>query len=118
MIVAKGGQILPAREPRIESQLLRNPSQSRVSLGRACRGAEDRDAPCIEDDTADDGADERALAGAVRAEQPETFAGAQLQRNSVEGRELAEALDQRNDLERDRFGEGRRRFGQSGGGGG
>ena len=117
VIAAKGGQIFPAGEAGIESQLLRNPSQSRAGLGRIGRRAEDRDAPRIGDDAAHDGADERALAGAVRPEQAQTFAGAQFQRNAIDGRELAEALDQRNDFERDRFGEGRRGFGQSGGGG-
>ncbi len=112
MVPAKGSQILPAREPGVESQLLRNPSQSRAGLKGTGRRPEDRDAPRIGNDAAHDAADQRALAGSVWPEQSQAFTAAQLQRYAVDCRYRTKAFDQRIDFERDRFEEARRSLGR------
>ena len=108
VIPAKGGQILPARETGIESQFLRNPAQSRAGIQGTGPRSEDRDASRVGKDAAHDDADQCALAGSVWTQQSQAFAAAQFNRDSIDGRYLSKAFDQRNHLERDRFEEARR----------
>jgi len=99
VVAAEGAQILSGRETGIDGQLLRHPSKSGACGGRGCRRTEDRDGAGVGDNTADDGADEGAFTCAVGAEKAETLSGAKLERDVVDGRDRAEALDESRDEE-------------------
>ena len=85
VVAAEGAQIFLGGQARIDGELLRNPAQRRARSERAGRRAENCDAAGVGNDSAGNGADERALAGAVRAEQAQAFAGGERKRYTVHG---------------------------------
>jgi hypothetical protein len=100
IVATEGAQVFSGRETRIDSQLLRHPSE-RGTRGKGGGGrTEDVDCAGVRDDTADDGANESAFARAVGAEQAETLPGAKLERDVVDGGDRAESLDESGDEER------------------
>src|SRR5579872_4211975 len=101
MVVSESLQVLAAGETRIQRQVLRYPSQRLARGDGVGRRVEDGNRSRIGNHPADNAANESALAGAVRTKQPEALARLKFQRDSVDGCELAKALEQRGDAERE-----------------
>jgi hypothetical protein len=62
--------------------------------GRIGPVAKDRHRTRIRNDAPDDAANQRALAGAIGAKQSQAFAALQFERNAIDRRQFAKALDQ------------------------
>src|SRR2546428_9057676 len=85
-VPAEYEQVFPNGEQRIERDLLRHDAHRLACSAIACRrgASEDRDRPAVGNDTSHDGANERALAGAIGTEQTEELALLESERNAIE----------------------------------
>jgi len=102
-------EVLADRQLRVERVLLRHDAEPCPDL-RAVRSgiqAEDGENPVADRRDAADHAHGRGLAGAVRAEEAERFAGSHVEVDGVDRDELAEALGQAAGMDERRGGLGR-----------
>ncbi len=85
-------EVLARRQERIERHVLRHDTQFARRLAAGQHLAEQPNLAAIEPHASGDRANQRRLAGAVRSEQRQQLAFAELERRAVERRDLAERL--------------------------
>jgi hypothetical protein len=92
MIAAEGCEILAAGKKRVESQLLRNPSQAGAGGGRTDWVTEDTNVAGVGMNTPHDAADESGFACAVWTEKAKAGRGRDFQGDAGDGSYRAEKL--------------------------
>ena len=99
MQLAEDLQVFPRRQQRIERDLLWHDAELGRRLPAVERSIEDPDLAAVEPHAPGDRADQRRLAGAVRAEQREQFSLPQLEGRAVQRDDVAERLPRVRDRE-------------------
>src|SRR3984885_3487331 len=87
-------QIFQACQSRIKRELLRNPSQRIARRHRICRRSKNRNRSSVRNHAPDNSSNQRAFPCAIRPKQAKALSAIQLQRDAVDSRNLAKALDQ------------------------